>query len=92
MKTITTAKLVKRELYVGGTVEQIAKRVFEICKTKNVKYNSARREITQEHLERLCKAIIRDINNNRQGWWGENRLEVNEKTDVVKMFLKVKSK
>ena len=88
-KTAKTTLYLKVQMCNGGTTEQVATRALVELKKANITHNSANKLITVENLERLCCAMLRDINNSKKGWWATFKVQKDEKTDVVKFVQKI---
>ena len=80
---IPTVSILKDLLKEGGKIEDIAKTAKQRLDKRGQKTNSAGKQITEANLQRLAKAMLRDISNERKGWW--STFEISEEQDQVKI-------
>jgi hypothetical protein len=78
------AQIIKKVLESGGKDEDdLIKKVLYICKKIDKIVSSRDGSITYTSIQRLMRAIIRDIENERDGWWSKYTFESDK--DYIKI-------
>ena len=86
VKKLTSVEVLKTLLVQGGDLETIAKNAKQKFDKRKQATNTASKPITEANLQRLCKAMLRDIGNERKGWW--SNFTIVEEQDQVKIVEK----
>jgi len=84
----TTVHYIKQELVSGKhkTRDDVAKTAFDKMKQAGLKTNTRGKELKAEKVLSLCNAMLRDINQERKGWWSTFKIVEDEK--VIKIVPK----